>query len=81
MAGRANSIVYALGNRDDGTKVLVIGLTAEAVGDMADGLTVTFQVPAGMRNVSDVVIFAEQDKADLRRRFEETGLPIEQYPF
>jgi hypothetical protein len=73
-------IVYAIGTKDDGTNILVAGLTADGIDALAAGLTLNFAIPPGLRNITACIIFAGATAPDLRERFAQTGLPIDQFP-
>lgn len=81
MVTHNDHLIFAVGHRDDGTHVLVVGITAIGIAAMtgAEKLTLNLAVPEHMRNITDVVFFSEPTKADLRHRFAETGLPIDDY--
>lgn len=80
MSKADEDMVFAIGNLDDGTKVLVLGLTASGIEKMAEKKTLVFTVPHGVRNISQGIVFAEATQADLRQRFVETGIPISNFP-
>jgi hypothetical protein len=76
-------IVWAYADRQDGIgQVLVIGLTDTGLdflkaGTGTDKKTLVVNPPGtGFRNVTQVVVFHEHDKATLKQRFREAGVPV-----
>jgi hypothetical protein len=72
-------LIYAIGHKDDGTSALVVGITETGIKALGEKLTLSIEIPLGMRNIADVVFFSERTKLDLRARFAETGVPIAEY--
>jgi DNA primase len=72
-------MVYAIGTCDDGTRVVVCGLTDDGIAALRDRRTLTVSVPPDLREVATVVFFAEPTMERLYQRFAETGVPIYDY--
>jgi len=76
-------IVWAYGEHESGSgQVLIIGVTDTGIemlqkGSGAEKKTLLINPPGrGFANVIQVVIFHEKDKATLKQRFYDAGLPI-----
>ena len=70
-------IVWAYAERDDGKgQVVVCGLTDQGLEYLKDtpGQTLVIDPPGnGFANVTQIVVFAEKDKATLKERFRQSG--------
>lgn len=73
-------IVWAYGEREDGKgQVVVCGLTEYGLKYLQNspGQTLLINPPGhGFANVTQIVIFAEKDKATLKQRFLESGIQV-----
>jgi hypothetical protein len=73
-------IVWAYGEREDGKgQYVVIGLTEEGLNYLRaqPGQTLLANPPGrGFANVTQIVVFHEKDKASLKQRFREAGVPV-----
>lgn len=63
-------LVFAFADKGDGTYALMVGLTADGLSLIAreSGTCVRFDVPEGLRAVSEVVLFADETAAEVRER-------------
>ena len=70
-------IVWAYADREDGAgKVVLLGLTEQGLKYLQNspGMTLLANPPgAGFANVTQIVVFAEKDKATLKERFRQAG--------
>ena len=70
-------IVWAYAEREDGTgQVVLVGLTDEGLKHIKNtpGQTLLINPSgAGFLNVTQIVVFAEKDKATLKERFRQAG--------
>ena len=80
MTIKNEHIVWAYAERDDGSgQVLIIGITDEGLaflkaGEGKDKKTLVINPPGtGFRNITQVVVFNEKDKATLKQRLSEAG--------
>lgn len=72
-------IVWAYAERSDGAgQVLIVGLTDVGIEFMKrEGKTLLVNPPGkGFANVTQVVVFQEKDKATLKQRFHQAGVPV-----
>ncbi len=76
-------IIWAYADRDDGSgQVLILGLTDQGLdflraGSGKDKKTLVVNPPGkGFLNVTQIVVFHEQDKATLKQRFREANVLI-----
>ena len=70
-------IVWAYADRTDGAgQVVMIGLTEQGLAYLKNtpGQTLLVNPPgSGFTNVTQIVVFAEKDKATLKERFRQAG--------
>jgi hypothetical protein len=73
-------IIWAYADRMDGAgKVVFIGLTAQGLQYLKNtpGQTLLANPPGlGFSNVTQIVVFHEKDKAALKERFRQAGVPV-----
>ena len=73
-------IVWAYAERQDGEgQVVFCGLTEQGLQYLknAPGQTLLINPPGkGFMNVTQIVVFHEKDKATLKQRFRESGVPV-----
>ena len=73
-------ILWAYADREDGAgKVVIIGLTEQGLKYLQDtpGQTLLANPPGnGFTNVTQIVVFHEKDKATLKERFRQSGVPV-----
>lgn len=73
-------IVWAYAEREDGKgQVVIVGLTDQGLAYLknAPGQTLLVNPPGnGFANVTQIVVFAEKDKATLKQRFRESGVLV-----
>lgn len=73
-------IVWAYGDREDGKgQAVIIGLTAQGLKYLANnpGMTLTVDPPGtGLSNVTNIVVYHEKDKATLKERMRQSGVPV-----
>jgi hypothetical protein len=76
-------IVWAYAEREDGAgQVVILGITDAGLellkaGTGTDKKTLLANPPGrGFANVTQIVVFHEKDKASLKERFRQAGVPI-----
>lgn len=73
-------IVWAYAEMQDGSgQMVVVGLTSQGLQYLKNtpGQTLLVNPPAnGFANVKQIVVFHEKDKATLKQRFREAGVPV-----
>lgn len=72
-------IIWAYAPLTDGTgHVVMIGVTDEGIREMRENkLTLLANPPGrGFANVAQIVVFHEKDKATLKQRLRESGVPV-----
>jgi hypothetical protein len=73
-------IVWAYGEREDGQgQAVIIGLTEQGLKYLKEspGQTLLVNPPAsGFAKVTQIVVFHEKDKATLKERFRQSGVPV-----
>lgn len=76
-------IIWAYADREDGAgQILIIGITDTGLdylkaGEGRDKKTLVVDPPGrGFTNVTQVVVFNEKDKATLKQRLRESGIPV-----
>lgn len=76
-------IIWAYAERDDGKgQVVIVGLTDTGLAYLQAGVdrekkTLVINPPGtGFANVTQVVVFHEKDKATLKQRIKEAGIPV-----
>lgn len=73
-------IVWAYADREDGAgKVVIVGLTEQGLKYLKNtpGQTLLVNPPVnGFANVTQIAVFHEKDKATLKERFRQAGVPV-----
>jgi hypothetical protein len=73
-------IVWAYAEREDGLgQMVIVGLTDQGLKYLKNtpGQTLLVNPPGnGFSNVTQIVVFAEKDKATLKQRFRESGVTV-----
>jgi hypothetical protein len=73
-------IIWAYAEREDGTgQVVIVGLTEMGLKYLKNtpGQTLLINPPTnGFANVTQIVVFAEKDKATLKERFRQAGVIV-----
>jgi hypothetical protein len=73
-------IVWAYAEREDGKgQVVIVGLTEQGLKYLRNtpGQTLLVNPPGnGFANVTQIVVFHEKDKATLKQRLRQAGMPV-----
>ena len=73
-----NQWIYAFGQKPNGKTVLIVGLTIHSLDTLKSKHTLTLQdLPVPANNVTDVVIFFEETKEELKATLKRTGIATE----
>lgn len=72
-----NQWIYAFGNKPDGKTVMIVGLTLHSLDTLKKKHTlVLHDLPVPVDNVTEIIIFFEETKEELKATMGKTGLPI-----
>lgn len=72
-------IVWAYAELEGGGQAVIVGLTEEGLNYLREspGQTLLVDPPGnGFANVKHILVFYEKDKATLKQRFRESGVPV-----
>lgn len=72
-------IVWAYGELTTGGQVVICGLTEQGLNYLKDrpGMTLLINPPGtGFPNVKQIIVFHEKDKATLKERIRQSGIPV-----
>lgn len=69
--------IYAFGEKPNGNNVLIVGLTIHSLDTLKSKHTLTLHdLPVPVNNVTDIVIFFEETKEELKATMGRMGVPL-----